>query len=128
MSKIEFPDRQNNIVGGTYSTGVGPVFRSEMMEVARVFFAKGKGAQPHRHPEEQIFYVLEGRLQMTLGEGDTTETYVVERGEASFHPSNVLHQDLALEDTLVVSFKSLTDSSASPEAVRNVYSETERLG
>ena len=128
MGKIDFPDLRGNIVGGDYSGGVGPVLRSEMMEVARVFFAKGKGAEPHRHPEEQVFYVIEGRLQMTLGEGESAETYIVEPGQGSFHPSNVLHQDLALEDTIVVSFKALTDPSKSRDAVLNVYNETERLG
>jgi quercetin dioxygenase-like cupin family protein len=127
MGKVVFTGSDDNVVGGDYSGGTGPVLRSDTMEVARVFFTKGKGAEPHRHPEEQLFFVIEGRLQMTLGEGQDMETYIVGPGEGSFHPSNVLHQDLALEDTIVVSFKALTDPTKSADAVRNVYAETGRL-
>ena len=65
--------------------------------------------------------------KVSLGEGEEGETYVVGPGEGSFHPSNVVHADVALEDTVVVSFKTLTDPAESPDAVRNVYEETGRL-
>jgi len=80
MGKVTFEGAEDNVVGQTYSTARGPVMRSEKSEVARVSFEKGKGADRHRHPEEQTFYLVKGRLQVTLGEGETAETYVVEAG------------------------------------------------
>ncbi len=127
MGKVTFTGADDNPVGEGYSTARGAVVRSEKMEVARVFFAKGKGANYHNHPEEQIFYIVEGRLQVTLGEGAEAQTYIAEQGDASFHPSNVPHKVMGLEDTVCVSFKNLVDPSSSPKAVRNVYTETARL-
>jgi quercetin dioxygenase-like cupin family protein len=128
MGKVVFTGSPDNPIGQQYSTAKGPVLRSDHMEVAKVFFQKGKGAHYHQHPEEQVFYILEGRLQVTLGEGDAAETYVVESGEASFHPSDVPHKVQALEDVHCISFKNLVDPAESPRAVRNVYTETGRLG
>ena len=119
MGKVTFEGADDNRVGETYSTARGPVMRSQKSEVARVFFEKGKGADRHRHPEEQTFYLIRGSLQVTLGEGEETETYVVEAGQGSFHPSNVWHQVVALEDTVAVSFKNLVDPTS--------YAETGRL-
>jgi quercetin dioxygenase-like cupin family protein len=119
MGKVTFTGADDNSIGEQYSTARGPVMRSEKSEIARVFFEKGKGARQHQHPEEQTFYVVEGKLQVTLGEGDEAETYVVEAGRGSFHPSNVPHAVMALEDTTCVSFKNLVDPSK--------YAETGRL-
>ena len=128
MGKVVFSGPDEKVVGGSYSSGTGFVLRSDTMEVARVFFAKGNGAEAHRHPEEQLFYVIEGRLRVTLGEGADAETYEIGPGEGTFNPSNVAHQSVALDDTVVVSFKTLTDPAESSDAVRNVYEETGRLG
>ena len=109
MGKVTFDEARDNVIGEAYSTARGPVMRSHKSEIARVFFAKDKGADRHRHPEEQTFYILEGRLRVTLGEGEQQESYVVEPGQGSFHPSNVWHEVVALEDTMAVSFKNLVD-------------------
>lgn len=101
MGLVRFDSDADNLVTRQYSQGKGPVMRSERCEIARVFFTKGTGAEFHQHPEEQTFYCLEGRLGCTVGD----ETYVIEPGEASFHPSNVRHKVQALEDTLLISFK-----------------------
>ena len=101
MGLVRFDSDADNLVTRQYSQGKGPVMRSERCEIARVFFAKGTGAEFHQHPEEQTFYCLEGRLECTVGDG----TYVIESGEASFHPSDVRHKVRALEDTLLISFK-----------------------
>lgn len=46
-------------------------------------------------------YVLLGRLRVTCGD----ETYEVGPGEATFNPSNVTHQVMAIEDVTALSFK-----------------------
>lgn len=118
MGKVTFEGADDHLVFQTYSTARGPVMRSDRSEIARVSFEKGKGADRHRHPEEQTFYLIKGRLQVTLGVGNDVETYVVEAGQGSFHPSDAWHQVLALEDTVAVSFKNLVDPTAYPETGR----------
>lgn len=108
MGLVTFDRDEDNLVAGHYSTAKGPVLRSERQEVAKVYFEKGKGAHTHSHPEEQTFYVLEGRLRVSLGDD---EPYEVGPGQGSFHPSNVPHAVEALEDTVALSFKNLVDPS-----------------
>lgn len=119
MARITFTGSEDNVLNPSYSSAAGPVMRSEKQEISVVRFPKGTGAEPHRHPEEQTFYVLEGHLRVTLGEGDDAETYEVVPGEGSFHGSNVLHGVEALEDTKAVSFKNLVDPTQ--------YAETGRM-
>ncbi|MBP1632638.1 MAG: hypothetical protein H6Q11_926 [Acidobacteria bacterium] len=127
MGKVVFTGGLDHPLHDGYSTARGPALRSEKMEVAQVHFEKGKGAHYHHHPEEQLFYILEGRLEVTVGEGDSAQTYVCDPGEASFHPSNVPHKVQALENVVCMSFKCLADPAESPRAGRNVYTETGRL-
>ena len=114
MTHVKFEGDESNVVSGSYSTGTGPVLRSEKMEVTKISFEKGKGADIHTHPEEQVMYVLSGRLQVTCND----ETYVVEPGEATFNPSNAPHGVLALEDVTALSFKN---------QVAPIYEPTGRL-
>lgn len=106
MSHIKFEERDaDNLVAGAYSTGRGQVLRSDRIEVTKIRFQRGFGADTHQHPEEQVLYVLTGRLRVTCGE----ETYDVLPGEGTFHASNVPHRAEALEDTVAISFKNLVD-------------------
>lgn len=105
MSLVTFESDSDHLVTERYSSARGPVLRSERSEIVKALFPKGEGAEEHAHPEEQTIYVLSGKMQMTVG----GETYIVEPGQASFHPSNVPHGALALEDSYVLSFKVLVD-------------------
>jgi quercetin dioxygenase-like cupin family protein len=105
---VRWDQDEDNLVSGGYSTARGPVLRSERQEVTKVRFKKREGAHEHSHPEEQTFYVLEGRLRVTLG---AEEPYEVGPHEGSFHPSNVRHKVEALEDTVAISFKNIVDPS-----------------
>jgi quercetin dioxygenase-like cupin family protein len=119
MGKVTFTGSDDNVLNPEYSTARGPVMRSDKQEISVVFFPGGTGAEAHRHPEEQTFYVVSGRIRVTVGEGDDAETYEVAPGEGSFHPSNALHRVEALEDTRCVSFKNVVDPTQ--------YAETGRL-
>jgi len=114
VGHVTFEGADDNVVSGSYSTGTGPVLRSENMEVTKIAFEKGKGADIHTHPEEQLMYVLSGKLEVTCGD----ETYVVGPGEATFNPSNVPHGVMALEDVVGLSFKN---------QVAPIYEATGRL-
>jgi quercetin dioxygenase-like cupin family protein len=100
MPLVTFDDTTDHQVAG-YSDGQGSVLRSEHFEVTKIRFPKGKGADRHSHPEEQLSFVLSGRLRVTAG----GEVYEVGPGQATFNPSNVEHGVEALEDTVVLSLK-----------------------
>jgi quercetin dioxygenase-like cupin family protein len=105
MGLVKLEGHQDNLVTPQYSTARGPVMRSENLELTKGFYEKGKGADMHAHPEEQIIYVLSGRARVTLGD----EGYEVTPGDVSYHPSNVPHSIVALEDLTVLSIKRLVD-------------------
>lgn len=108
MGLVTFdPNDADNLVAGNYSTGRGQVLRSQTMELTKIIFDAGKGAELHQHPEEQILYVLEGVFEVTLGD----DTYEVGPGQASFHPSDVPHRAVARTFATALSFKVLVDPS-----------------
>ena len=100
MPLVTFDDASDNQVA-SYSDGRGAVLRSEHFEAAKIHFPRGHGAKPHRHPEEQLSFVVSGRLRVTAGD----EVYEVGPGQATFNPSNIEHGVEALEDTIVLSLK-----------------------
>lgn len=106
MGLVTFdPADAANLVAGHYSTGRGQVLRSAAIELTKISFEGGKGAELHQHPEEQVIYVLEGAFDVILGD----ETYEVRAGQASYHPSNVPHRAVARVATTALSFKCLVD-------------------
>jgi len=105
MGKIMFDRDEDHAVTPQYSEARGPVLRSERIEVTKAVFDAGKGAKTHAHPEEQVFYIVKGRLRVTCA----GETYEVGAGEGSYHPPNAEHTVEALEDTVAISFKNLVD-------------------
>lgn len=73
----------------------------ERVMIAHIYLKKGTVVPLHRHDNEQLTYVLEGALQLWLGDDDE-ETHVVRSGEVLHIPSNLPHRAEALEDTLDV--------------------------
>ena len=73
----------------------------DRMMLAHVYLKKGCVVPRHQHDNEQLTYVLEGRLHFWLGE-DESEEIVIGPGEVLFLPSMVWHKAQALEDTLDV--------------------------
>ena len=68
------------------------------MMIAHVYLAKGAIVPEHSHHNEQITYILEGKLRFTLGD----EMVDVGAGEVLTIPAHVPHMAEALEDTLDV--------------------------
>jgi len=92
-----------------YSTATGGTVTGEAIEVGRYRMAKGTGADLHRHPNEQIIYVLRGRLRARVGE----EERVVEPGDVVHVPPHVPHEIRALEDSEFLSSKNLVEGKGS---------------
>ena len=70
MPHVKFDSDADNVVSGSYSTGTGPVLRSENMEVTKISFAKGKGADTHQHAGGAGHVRARGRLEVTC-DGET---------------------------------------------------------
>lgn len=102
MALVTFEETDHLVVPG-YSQGRGQVLRTDGFEVTKISFAKGEGAQPHSHEQDQFTYILEGRLRVTIGNGE--EVYEIGPGQATYNPTGVVHAVEALEDTTGLSFK-----------------------
>jgi quercetin dioxygenase-like cupin family protein len=71
------------------------------MMIAHVYLAKDAVVPQHSHHNEQLTYIIEGRLRFFLGE-DGGEVIDVAAGEVLHIPAHVPHRAEALEDTLDV--------------------------
>jgi quercetin dioxygenase-like cupin family protein len=69
--------------------------------IAHVYLAKGAIVPKHSHHNEQVTYILEGRLRFWFGE-DEDEEIEVGTGEVLTIPPHLPHKAEALEDTLDV--------------------------
>jgi quercetin dioxygenase-like cupin family protein len=85
---------EKQIAPGIYGRPV----HSEQMTVNYVRLEKGAILPLHHHPHEQITNVLEGELQMTVGE----ETYSCKAGCIVVIPSNVPHHAIAISECRVI--------------------------
>lgn len=64
--------------------------------LAQIFLKKGCVVVTHKHKSEQMTFVLDGLLELTLPNG----TFRVGRGQVLVIPSNMEHSAVALEATL----------------------------
>ena len=71
------------------------------MMLAHVYLKKGCIVPRHNHHNEQLTYVVSGKLRFWIGE-DEAEVVDVGAGEVLHLPSMVWHKAEALEDTLDV--------------------------
>lgn len=101
MYFYSFKDLPQEFVTEKYSTAFGGLLAGKAIEVGLLRFKAGEGAVPHAHPQEQVMYVVSGRLRVRFGE----EIGELGPGQAFLAPANVEHQVTAIEDTEVVSSK-----------------------
>ena len=73
----------------------------ERLMIAHVYLDKGCLVPQHAHENEQLTYILEGKLRFFLGQ-DESEVVDVGAGEVLHIPGNLPHKAEALEDTLDV--------------------------
>jgi quercetin dioxygenase-like cupin family protein len=70
----------------------------DQMMIAHVYLTKGAIVPEHSHHNEQLTYILEGKLRFYLGD----EVIDVGSGEVLHIPAHLAHKAEALEDTLDV--------------------------
>jgi unsaturated pyranuronate lyase len=74
---------------------------TERMMLAHVYLEQGSIVPRHEHENEQLTYILEGKLRFWLGD-DESEIVDVAAGEVLHIPSQLPHKAEALETTLDV--------------------------
>lgn len=77
------------------------VISGERVMLAHVYLEKGCIVPMHSHENEQLTYILEGRLRFWIGD-EHSDPVDVGSGEVLHLPSGVPHKAEALEDTLDV--------------------------
>src|SRR4051795_687713 len=73
----------------------------DQMMIAHVYLSKDAVVPQHSHHNEQLTYIIEGKLRFFLGD-DGSEVVDVAAGEVLHIPAHVPHRAEALEDTLDV--------------------------
>lgn len=86
--------------GAAYSSAIGPVVEGVRTQVGLMRKARGTGARPHSHPNEQWNYVVQGRLRVTI---DGQEE-IVGPGTLLYFPPNVVHCTVAMPEEDVYFF------------------------
>jgi quercetin dioxygenase-like cupin family protein len=77
------------------------VITGDQMMIAHIYLAQGAIVPKHSHENEQLTYVLDGRMRFWFGD-DEAEVVEVAAGEVLHIPSHLPHKAEALVDTLDV--------------------------
>src|SRR5690348_4527931 len=72
----------------------GRYFHSSNMTFAHYDFSRGSSIHDHFHPEEEVYEVIEGQLELTIN----GETQIARPGCVGIVPSNARHSVKALTD------------------------------
>ena len=72
----------------------GRYFHSPSMTFAHYDFTRGASIHEHFHPQEEVYEVIEGELEMSIDGA----TQVIRPGLVAIVPSNVRHSVKALTD------------------------------
>jgi quercetin dioxygenase-like cupin family protein len=85
----------------------GRYFHTAHMTFAHYEFKRGSTIHEHFHPQEEVYEIIEGELELTV-EG---ETKIARPGMIAIVPSNARHSVKALTDGRAI----IVDSPARPE-------------
>jgi quercetin dioxygenase-like cupin family protein len=85
----------------------GRYFHGNHMTVAHYRFVKGAFIHEHHHPQEEVYEVIEGELEITI-EG---VTHKVKPGISAIVPSNARHSVRAVTDGEAI----IVDSPSRPD-------------
>ncbi len=72
----------------------GRYFHSPSMTFAHYNFTRGASIHEHFHPEEEVYEVIEGELEMTIED----EVQIARAGVVAIVPGNARHSVKALTD------------------------------
>lgn len=103
MAIVALKDVQDEFVTPKHSSAFGKLITGEHIEIGLLRYKAGEGAHEHAHPHEQITIILKGKSRVTIA----GEVFIVGEGEAVHFPPNVPHRVEILEDSEVISAKSM---------------------
>ena len=72
----------------------GRYFHTETMTFAHYNFRRGSTIHEHHHPEEEVYEVIEGELEVTIN----GNAQIAKPGLVAIIPANALHSVKALTD------------------------------
>jgi unsaturated pyranuronate lyase len=72
----------------------GRFFHSDHMTFAYYAIAAGSSVHRHHHPNDEVWHVVEGELEVTLGD----DVRILHAGQAAVVPPDVEHSALAVTD------------------------------
>lgn len=105
MTFYDFSKIAEELVTPEKSTAMAKMITGSQVELAILRFKAGEGAKEHSHPQEQIIYMLKGRMKITTGGEVTT----IGLGEAVHFAPNVPHGTVMLDDVECISVKGVID-------------------
>lgn len=105
MSVVNLADLKDEFVTPKHSTAFGKLITGQHVEIGILKYKAGEGAQEHSHPHEQIAICLSGRSRATLA----GKTFEIGPGQALVIPPNVPHSTYIIEDSEIISAKSIVD-------------------
>ena len=103
MPFYNMQDLPEALVTPDKSKAMARVITGTQVELAILRFNAGEGAVVHSHPQEQILYMLKGRMKVTSEGKDT----VIGPGEAALFAPNLPHGTVMLDDVECVSVKGM---------------------
>lgn len=103
MGFINFDELEKIPVTPQHSDAYGELVTGGQVEVGRLTFKANQGSEPHSHPQEQIVYVISGRLLVHV-DGEERE---IGPGEGFHAPPNVPHGAKTLTDCVLISSKNV---------------------
>lgn len=109
MPFFRFETLPQETISPHYSTAFGGTVTGAKIEVGLYRMQAGTGADPHRHPNEQIIYVLSGLLRARVG----SEEAEVGAGSVIHVPPDVVHEIRAIENSAFLSSKDLVEGKGS---------------
>jgi quercetin dioxygenase-like cupin family protein len=105
MPFFNLGDVAEELVTPQHSTALGRLITGGQVEFGILRFKPGEGAKVHAHPQEQIVYILKGRMKVTTEGRDT----VIGPGQAVLFPPNVPHGTSMLDEVECISVKGVID-------------------
>ena len=93
---VKYEDVKGQDIGGGITRRI--LAHNGNMMIVEAAFRKGAVGTAHRHPHEQVSYVLSGTFRYTM-EG---ETYELKKGDTYYVPPEALHGAEALEDSVIL--------------------------
>jgi quercetin dioxygenase-like cupin family protein len=74
------------------------LIQSKTMMICEFTFEPGVTIPIHTHPHEQVGYIVDGRVEMTID----GKKYELRKGDSYYAPGNIPHGAYTLEPTVII--------------------------